>query len=27
VLLFVGIALVIRTTTRPDGAPTETPPA
>lgn len=27
VLLFAGIALVIRTTTRPEGAPTETPPA
>lgn len=27
VLLLVGIGLVIRTTTRPDGAPSETPPA
>ena len=25
--LLVGIGLVIRTTTRPDGAPSETPPA
>jgi drug/metabolite transporter (DMT)-like permease len=27
VLLFIGIALVIRTTTRPDGVPSESPPA
>lgn len=27
VLLFIGIAMVIRTTTRPESAPTETPPA
>ena len=26
-LVALGIALVIRTTTRPEGAPTETPPA